>query len=128
MSRMYLARRANHDLYDLEYSLMVFEFTKVATTSDLRDGEMIPVSVGEQEILLAKINGEYFAMDNVCSHFRALLTDGELHAEECEVQCPLHDSCFDLRTGIPKDLPADEPVLVFSVRVEGTSILVGSAG
>jgi 3-phenylpropionate/trans-cinnamate dioxygenase ferredoxin subunit len=103
---------------------MVPEYTKVATTSDLQDGEMIPVAIGEQEILLARIDGEYFAIDNVCSHFRALLTDGELHAEACEVQCPLHDSCFDLRTGIPKDLPADEPVSIFSVRVEGESILV----
>ena len=103
---------------------MLLDYTKVAMVSDLSDGEMIAVNVEDQEVLLAKIDGEFFAINNVCSHFRALLTDGELHTETYEVQCPLHDSCFDLRTGIPKDLPADTPVATYSVRVEGDCILV----
>jgi 3-phenylpropionate/trans-cinnamate dioxygenase ferredoxin subunit len=104
---------------------MTSEFTVVAQASDIKDGEMISVSIGEDEILLAQIGEEFFALGNICSHFHALLTDGELHPDECEVQCPLHDSCFDLRTGVPKDLPADEPVAVYAVRVDGDSILVG---
>jgi 3-phenylpropionate/trans-cinnamate dioxygenase ferredoxin subunit len=105
---------------------MTADFVNVATTADIVDGEMIAVKAGDKEVLLAKIGGEYFAIHNVCSHFRALLTDGELHPEACEVQCPLHDSCFDLRTGVPKDLPADEPVAVYAVKVEGDAILVST--
>lgn len=105
---------------------MTADFVNVATTTDVRDGEMIAVKVGDKDILLANIGGEYFALHNICSHFHALLTDGELHPETCEVQCPLHDSCFDLRTGVPKDLPAEKPVAVYAVKVEGNDILVAT--
>jgi 3-phenylpropionate/trans-cinnamate dioxygenase ferredoxin subunit len=107
---------------------MLTEFIRVAATADVGDGEMIAVEIAGEEILLAHINSEYFAIHNICSHFRALLTDGELHAQAFEVQCPLHDSCFDLRTGEPKDLPADKPVAVYAVRVDGDDILVGPKG
>jgi nitrite reductase/ring-hydroxylating ferredoxin subunit len=112
--------------YD-ERTKMTADFVNVANTADVRDGEMIAVKAGDKDILLAKIGDEYFAIHNICSHFHALLTDGELHPETCEVQCPLHDSCFDLRTGVPKDLPADEPVAVYAVRVERDAILVASS-
>jgi 3-phenylpropionate/trans-cinnamate dioxygenase ferredoxin subunit len=97
---------------------VIEDFISVAAVADIDDGQMIALEVDGEEILLAQIGEEYFAINNVCSHFRAFLTDGELHAETCEVQCPLHDSCFNLRTGIPKDLPADEPVAVYAVRAQ----------
>ena len=104
---------------------MPSQFQKVASVSDLAEGEMIGAAVGEEKILVAKIGGEYFAINDICSHFYTLLSNGELYTDTCEVQCPLHDSRFCLRTGRPTDLPAEKPVEVYAVRIEGDDIVVG---
>ena len=104
---------------------MLTEFVKVATVSDVPEGEMIGVTAGDVEICLAQVDGELYAINNICSHFYTWLSSGELFADVCEVQCPLHDSRFSFKTGEPHQAPADKPVDVFSVRVEGDDILVG---
>ena len=101
------------------------EWTKVATTGELPDGEMIGVEAGGLEICLAQINGKYYAINNICTHFYTWLSSGELFPEKLEVQCPLHDSKFSFETGEPHQAPADKPVEVYSVKVEGDDILVG---
>ena len=104
---------------------MLEDFVKVATVADLADGEMIAVAAGAEKILLARAKGEYFAIGNVCSHFHAYLSEGELFPEECEVQCPMHEARFSLRTGEAMEPPAEEPVETYAVKLEGDDILVG---
>jgi naphthalene 1,2-dioxygenase system ferredoxin subunit len=101
------------------------EWHKVATTAELDDNEMIGVEAGGLEICLAKINGKYYAINNICTHFYTWLSSGELFPEKLEVQCPLHDSKFSFETGDPHQPPADKPVEVYSVKVEGDDIMVG---
>jgi nitrite reductase/ring-hydroxylating ferredoxin subunit len=100
-------------------------FVKVAQTHDLAEGRMVAVMVGDIEILLARVQGQYYAVSNVCSHADAWLDQGELRPVTWEVQCPLHQGRFDLRTGRPTMGPANQPVQVYAVRVEGEDILVG---
>lgn len=102
---------------------MLTQYSKVATVGELEDGEMMLVLAEDQDILLARINGEYFAIDNWCSHTAGMLDQGVL--VDYEVECPLHEGRFDLRTGQVTNPPADEPVASFAVRVEGDDILVG---
>jgi nitrite reductase/ring-hydroxylating ferredoxin subunit len=104
---------------------MLSKFTKVATTSDLADGQMMAVDAEGEEILLARIGDNYYAINNICSHAAAWLDQGDLLPSTCEVQCPLHEGRFDLRTGEPTNEPADTPVEAYTVKVEGTDILVG---
>ncbi|MBH74290.1 MAG: hypothetical protein CL896_00670 [Dehalococcoidia bacterium] len=98
------------------------EYTKVASLSELSSGEMKMVTVDEEDILLANVGGTIHAVSDLCSHADASLSDG--YIEEGEVECPLHGSRFNLATGEALNLPADEPLKVYEIKVEGDDILV----
>ena len=98
------------------------EYTKVASLSELSSGEMKMVTLGEEDILLANVDGKIHAVSDLCSHADASLSDG--YIEEGEVECPLHGSRFNLTTGEALNLPADEPLKVYEIKVEGDDILV----
>lgn len=66
---------------------------------------------------LVLTEGETFAIYDECSHAQVPLSEGEV--ADCAIECWLHGSAFDLRTGIPKSLPAILPVPVFATRVSG---------
>ena len=98
------------------------EYTKVASLSELSSGEMKMVTLDEEDILLANVDGKIHAVSDLCSHADASLSDG--YIEEGEVECPLHGSRFNLTTGEALNLPADEPLKVYEIKVEGDDILV----
>jgi len=98
------------------------EYTKVASLSELSSGEMKMVTLGEEDILLANVDGKIHAVSDLCSHADASLSDG--YIEEGEVECPLHGSRFNLTTGEALNLPADEPLKVYEIKVEGDDIFV----
>ncbi|MBE8475735.1 non-heme iron oxygenase ferredoxin subunit [Streptomyces justiciae] len=79
------------------------------------EAEGVPVS-------LVLTREELFAIYDVCSHSAVSLSEGEV--EGCTVECWLHGSRFDLRTGKPLDPPASRPVLVYPVRIEGGRVYV----
>lgn len=100
-------------------------FVKVAQVSEIKPGEMIAVEVDNEQVLLANVNGSIHAVDDVCSHAYASLSEGDLNGEE--VECPLHGGTFNVTTGEVLGPPADEPVRVYKVQIEGDDILVGPA-
>ena len=77
---------------------------------------------GEKQICLAYVDGDVYAVDDMCSHEDASLSKGSLH-ENC-VKCPLHGSRFSLETGEAIDEPAEEPISTYVVKVLGDDILV----
>ena len=97
-------------------------FIKVAQVSELRPGEMMPVTIGDDQVLLTNIDGNFHAIDDVCSHAYACLSDGDINGEEAS--CPLHGGSFNAITGVPINPPAEEPLRVFQVKVDGDDILV----
>ena len=99
------------------------EWHRVASTEDFRTAEAKAVTLSGRAIGLFRASGGYYAIDDVCTHEFALLSDG--FVEGCEVECPLHMARFDLRTGKAMSPPADQDVATFPVRVEGTDIYVG---
>ena len=101
------------------------EFVTVAKTSDLDKGEMMQVDVGDEQILLSNVDGTFYAVNDVCTHAEGSLSDGYL--EGVEVECPLHGSRFDVKTGEVLSEPAADPVERYTVRVEGDDILIGPA-
>ena len=98
-------------------------FVKVAEVGELSPGEMKMVELGTEQVLLANIDGNIYACDDICSHAYASLSEGDLNG--AEVECPLHGSVFNVMTGDVDSPPADEPVRVFEVRIEGPDILLG---
>jgi nitrite reductase/ring-hydroxylating ferredoxin subunit len=102
--------------------LTVKGFVRVASLSDLADNTAVHIEVGGTPVCLARSGGEVMAVLDECSHAEVSLSDGEV--EDCTVECWLHGSRFDLRTGKPTGLPATEAVPVFPVRVDGDDIYV----
>ena len=90
----------------------------VCPTSALPPGEALRVSAdvtADVAIAVFNADGEFYAIDDTCTHQDASLADGWL--EGCTVECPLHASCFDLRTGQPSGPPAKTPVRTHAVSV-----------
>ena len=95
-------------------------FVTVATLDELIPE--IPLAVDEHEIAIVLHRGEYFAIHNLCSHGHVPLSDGDV--EEGSIECYLHGSRFDLRSGRALCLPATEPVNVYPVQIEDQQVLV----
>ena len=98
---------------------------KVCTTSEIADNTMKSFDIEGEPILLARVDGQYYAIADTCTHAMAYLSEGEL-LEGCRVQCPDHAAVFDLKTGEALALPAAAPVEVYSVVVEGDDIYIES--
>ena len=99
------------------------DYVKVAQTGEVSPGKMKLVEIGDERILLVNIEGEYHAVDEVCTHAFAPLSEGDFTGEELE--CPLHGSVFNAKTGEVLTPPAGGPLTVYPVRVEGSDILIG---
>ena len=87
---------------------------QVCTTAELPPGEATTVKA-DVAIAVFNVDGEFFAIDDTCTHQDASLADGWL--EGCTIECPLHASCFDLRTGKPSGPPAKVAVRTHRVVV-----------
>ena len=70
---------------------------RIAAANQLQDDEVVAVSVQNMKLALYRIDGGYYATDNVCTHQFALLSDGYL--EDGHIECPLHQARFDIRSG-----------------------------
>ena len=90
-------------------------FERVCTLAEIPADEAFGVSIGVQDVAVARQGEEVFAIEDLCSHASVALSEGEV--EDCTVECWLHSSRFDLRTGKPSGLPATEPVATFPVEV-----------
>ena len=99
------------------------EFIKVAKTSDLASGQGMVVEVRGRAIALFNVNGEYFALDNVCPHRGGPIGEGYVDCHNQTVQCPWHGWTFDLQSGV-SPVSALAKVEKFDARVEGGEIKV----
>lgn len=99
-------------------------FLPVCQLSELVDGEPRKAVVDGTTIAVVLTEGEVFAINDTCSHGAVSLAEGEV--EGCALECWLHGSKFDLRTGAPLSLPATDPVPVYPVKVEDGTVLVAT--
>ena len=95
-------------------------FVAVAKTADVPPGTMTFVAVERERIVLAHVDGAFYALRDVCGHRNAPLSRGRL--EGCIVECPLHFAQFDMRTGKYIDGPYSADVPIYEVRVEGVTV------
>lgn len=97
---------------------------RLCATDDVRDGSALAFDAAGTRVCVARIGHEWFAIGDVCSHADFALSDGEVWADECEIECPKHGAMFSLRTGEAQTLPATVPVPVFAIRIEGNDVMV----
>jgi 3-phenylpropionate/trans-cinnamate dioxygenase ferredoxin subunit len=98
---------------------------KVARASDIPEGEARAFPVDGHEITVVNLGeGEFRAVDDICSHAHSHLSEGEVDADFGTIECAKHGSTFDLDTGKPRTLPATMPVRVYPVKVEHDDIMI----
>ena len=90
-------------------------FERACALDEVPTDEALAVTLGRYEVAVARHEEEVFAVENICSHAAVALSEGVV--EDCTVECWLHGSRFDLRTGKPTGLPATEPIATFPAEI-----------
>ncbi len=98
------------------------EWTDVAPVEDLPPGSHITVELDGVNIAVFNLNGDFYAIEDVCTHDGGILTGGEVAGEE--IVCPRHGARFSIKTGEVLAPPAYEAVTTFQVRVEAGRVQV----
>ncbi|MFC5959374.1 non-heme iron oxygenase ferredoxin subunit [Streptomyces pratens] len=97
-------------------------FQRACGLSELEEDTPKRVELDGTPVSLVYTEGEVFAINDICSHANVSLSEGEV--DDCHIECWLHGSRFDLRSGKPDSLPATRPVPVYPVKIEGDDVLV----
>jgi nitrite reductase/ring-hydroxylating ferredoxin subunit len=97
-------------------------FVKVATVGEIPEGAVKHIVVHDKPMALARVEGNFYAVNAVCPHMGGPLASGKLNGRI--LTCPWHGWTFDVRTGQP-DHPGGHSISAYEVRVEGDDVLVG---
>ena len=98
------------------------EFFKVAMTSEIPQGEKKLVEVDFVPVAIFNVSGEYYAIEDVCTHDGGPLAEGKLEGEE--IMCPRHGARFNVKTGQALCMPAFESVECYEVKIENDELYV----
>ena len=103
------------------------EWVRVAAESDVVEGEAFASQCGDDAIALYRFEDRIFAIGDICPHEEVRLSDGWL--EEDRIECPLHQSCFEIRTGkVIEGGPAYEDVAAFEVKIDDGAVYIWVPG
>jgi 3-phenylpropionate/trans-cinnamate dioxygenase ferredoxin subunit len=97
-------------------------FVRVCALSEVPMDGALGVDVNGTPVAVARTGDGVFAVADVCSHAEVALSEGEVY--DHTIECWLHGSCFDLRTGDPTGPPATKPIATYPVKIEGDDVFV----
>ncbi len=97
---------------------------RLCSVGDVAPNSSIRVVVDDRPIAVVRIGDDFYAIGDTCSHAEVSLSQGEVLADSCELECIKHGSAFSLTTGEPSTLPATEPVPVYQLQVIGDDVMV----
>ena len=97
---------------------------RMCSIGDVEPGTARRFDVGGHRLCAVRLGDDWYAIGDECSHADFSLSEGEVWADECEIECPKHGSTFSLSTGHPQTLPATQPVPTYEVTVEGNDVMV----
>lgn len=106
----------------IEYNINVGKFVKVANIADIKENVPFCAETGGQKLAIYKVNGKYYAINNICTHAGGPLCMGELNGSI--VTCPWHGSKFDVTTGIVVHPPATKPIQTYKTQINGDALEV----
>ncbi len=103
---------------------MIFlsKWIKACNLEQVKEDQLFGLTYDDTKILLANLKGKIHATDLICTHANADLSTGFLSDEG--VRCPLHLSVFNLENGEPQNLPAEKPLKVYNVKIDGNEVYV----
>src|SRR5262245_48387083 len=97
-------------------------FVKVAKTTELSDPAQMLLEVEDRIVVLCRVGGEFFCIDDVCTHDGGPLSEGRL--DDHTIACPRHGAKFDIRTGKALTMPATVDTAAHEVKITGDDVLV----
>jgi 3-phenylpropionate/trans-cinnamate dioxygenase ferredoxin component len=100
------------------------DFVRVAKVTELTDPGKMLVEVDDRLVVLFRVDGKFYALDDVCTHDGGPLSEGALDAKACTIACPRHGAQFDIRSGAAVTMPATQATESHEVKVEGDEVLV----
>jgi 3-phenylpropionate/trans-cinnamate dioxygenase ferredoxin subunit len=100
------------------------ERVRLCGREELKSGEARRFDVAGHRIALVRIEDQFYAIGDRCSHANYSLSEGQVYPEEREIECWKHGSTFSLETGEPLSLPATKPVPTYAVEVAGDDVVV----
>lgn len=100
------------------------DWIRVCATSELLPGETTVVWHGDMPILVVNYDGDYYALEDRCSHEDFEISSGPFDPDEATIECILHGSKFDVRNGRPLNPPAYAPITTFQTKIEDDAIWV----
>jgi len=100
------------------------QIERLCGKDDLEPGTARRFEVGKHRICLVRVEDDFYAIGDRCSHADFSLAEGEVYPEEREIECWKHGSTFSLIDGKPQSLPATKPVPTYEVRVDGEDVMV----
>jgi len=100
------------------------EPVRLCAVGDLESGQAKRFDIGDDRIALVRVEDEWFAIGDECSHADYSLAEGEVDPEECTIECWKHGSLFSLKTGVPETLPATRPVPVYDLVIADGEVAV----
>lgn len=95
---------------------------RAASVDEVMEGTPLGVTVGDKSIGLYRVDGQIYAIEDICPHQFALLSSGYLEGDA--IECPLHQALFHIPTGKCLLPPADRDLETYSIRLDGNDILV----
>ncbi len=98
------------------------EFVAVCKVSDLPEGGRMVAEVEDRLVAIFRVDGRFYALDDVCTHDGGTLADGPLVG--FAIACPRHGAKFDIRDGRVLSMPATKDTAAHEVKVEGDQVLV----
>lgn len=101
---------------------MTADYVAVADEAAVPEGGMLSVEVDGEMLIVFREGGQWYCLDDVCTHDGGSLSDGEYW--NFEIKCPRHGARFDVRSGEALCMPATQSTTPHSVRVEGGQVLV----
>lgn len=100
-----------------------YQFFEIIEASEIPPGKRLFIELDDKPIIIFNVDGEFFAVDDECTHDNGPLSDGDL--EGYCVTCPRHGAMFDIRSGKVKKLPAVKDINTYLVRVKDGILEIG---
>ena len=95
----------------------------VGSPADIPPERVAVFRIGDHDVAVCNVNGQFYAIDDLCTHDGGSLDQGELEGDE--IECPRHGARFNVISGDAVQLPACEPVETHDIRVDGGTLQVG---
>jgi 3-phenylpropionate/trans-cinnamate dioxygenase ferredoxin subunit len=97
---------------------------RICSIHDVDPGQAKRFDVGRLKIAVVRIDDDWYAIGDTCTHQKISLSEGEVHADIRSIECWKHGSSFSLETGEPNSLPATKAEPIYELRIDGEDVLV----